>query len=409
MPIANKVNRLAKTTLLVVLVGACTGVKSPSPSPLPSALPRPTSTTAATASPSPIPPTETPLPSATPVSDTVDLPAVYGPENFPANVDPLSGIQVNDRSRLERRPLSVKVQIFPRGQRPVWGVSLADIVFDYYQNTGMTRFHAIFYGKDAEQVGPIRSGRLFDSALVRMYKSILAFGGADRRILERFLNSDFSDRLAFEGYGNCPPMCRVDPNGFNFLVANTAELSKWATSKGIPNTRQNLNGMRFDTAVPAGGQAGVQLSVRYSISAYVRWDYDPATGRYLRFQDTQEDTGGGEVYAPMLDGLTNAQIAADNVVVVLLPHSYAFGTQPGLAEVIEIMLDGTGWGYAFRDGQFYQVNWHRLAKDSVLQLSFPDGTIFPLKPGNTWFEVIGQSSRTESASGGVFRFVFSTP
>ena len=42
------------------------------------------------------------------------------------------------------------------------GLSMADIVYDYYHNDGYSRLHAIFYGQDAELVGAIRSGRLLD-------------------------------------------------------------------------------------------------------------------------------------------------------------------------------------------------------------------------------------------------------
>jgi hypothetical protein len=391
---------------LLLVASACAGISTTSSPAIltsatlqPSASPLPNTATPTTTQ----PPTNTPLPSET------STPVAYGPDLFPANVDPLTGLEVIDPTLLSRRPVSVKVQIFPRGQRPPWGISLADLVFDYYQNSGMTRFHAIFYSNNAEQVGPIRSGRLLDKELVSMYKSLLAFGGADRRILNIFFNSDFSDRLVMEGAGKCPPMCRIDPNGYNYLVANTAEISNYAVTKGISNTVQTLNGMYFNAAIPAGGQPANPIFIRYSISAYTRWDYDPSTGRYLRFQDTQEDEGGGEGYAPMTDRLTGAQAAADNVVVVLAPHSYAFSTHPGINEIIDISLSGNGVGYAFRDGQVYQINWHRPNKDSILMISFPDGTLYPFKPGNTWFEVIGQSSQIQNPSAGAWRFVFNIP
>jgi hypothetical protein len=334
-----------------------------------------------------------------------------GPENFPENISPLTGLAAENPELLKRRPLSVKVQLFPRNQRPVFGVSNADLVFDYYQNNGMTRFHAIFYSQDAERVSPIRSARLFDQHLVRMYKSILAFGGADRRILRVFYNSNFADRLVLEGAQNCPPMCRVDPNGFNFLTTNTAELTQYALQKGIDNSPQNLSGMFFQELAPDGGQVANQLFVRFSISAYVRWDYEPGSGRYIRFQDTAETANAdGEVYAPMFDGLTNQQIAADNVVVIYLAHMYAFQTRPGSAnEIIDILMSGSALAYALRDGQIYEVRWNRPENSSVLYLTYPDGRLFPFKPGNTWFEVIGQSSTLEPKDDGIWRFQFKIP
>lgn len=357
-------------------------------------------------------PTEAIPPTETAVSPPTELPvepsapqAIYGPQDFPPDVSPLIGKTVQDQSLLERRPLAVKVQLFPRGQRPPFGVSLADIVYDYYQNFGITRLHAIFLSQDAETVGPIRSARLLDQQLIHMYQSIFAFGSAEQRTYSRLTGSDFAGRLVVEGSANCPPMCRLDPNGSNKLVTNTAELSKYATEKGIDNVRQNLNGMYFNPGTPPNGQPGTQVFVRFSISAYTFWDYNPEIGRYLRYQDTQEAQDSSmENTEALIDQLTNTQIAADNVVVLSVPHQYAFGTKPGVNEVIDINLTGSGPGFAFRDGQMYQVVWNRPDKNSVLFLTFPDGVYYSYKPGTTWYEVVGSTSKTTTPSPNMYRF-----
>lgn len=410
--------RLAILVVLAVLLAACstpsaTPVGDPTTQVEPTAeLIAATDTATATEAPSatpsitPVPPTSTPRPTATPVR------IAYGPDDFPAGVNPLTGIKVRDADLLERRPLGVKIQLYPRNQRPIYGVSQADVVFDYYQNNGLTRLHALFYGNDVtgespQQIGPIRSARLFDDTIMRMYQSVFAFGGAARKVLNRLYNSGNADLLVTEGNNNCPPMCRVDPNGFNLLFTDSAKLSQYITDKKVENGQQNLEGISFDTQAPAGGQAVNQIFTRYSISAYNRWDYDPASGRWLRFQDTQEDeNGSGEAYAPMIDGLNGAQIAADNVIVLPLTHTYP---DPGQTTIIDIMLSGSGPAYVFRDGQVYEVLWNRPASDSVLFFTTTDGEPFPLKPGNTWFQVIGQTSQVEQPEEGTWRFTFQFP
>ena len=181
--------------------------------------------------------------------------------------------------------------------------------------------------------------------------------------------------------------------------------------KNIQNTRQNLNGMSFAYQPPAGGVDGKQVFVRFSIAAYVRWDYDPASGRYLRFQDTQEDETGGqnEVYVAFQDRLTGAQVAADNVVVIQVPHNYVYRSETGESEIVDMTLEKTGPAYLFRDGKVYEALWSRTKFDSVLTLVDKDGKPFPFKNGNTWFEVIGKSSKIEDKGSGIWRFVFSIP
>jgi hypothetical protein len=386
---------------LATVTGAPSGlpvVNTVTPSPLP------TNTTTPTLTPTN---TETPPPSETPT------PVIYGPNNFPANIDPLTGLLVSDPSLLDRRPIAIKVNIVPRSSnRPPWGLSFADIVYDFYHNDGYSRFHAIFYGNDAKLVGPIRSGRLLDYELVHMYQSIFSYGSADALINQRLLNSDFSNRLVLEGNtSNCPPtpatpLCRYEPTTYDFLLGGTASLSAYITSLGVKNGRQNLDGMTFNPAIPSGGVIGSQLFVRYSGDNYTRWDYDSSSGRYLRFQDNVYDTGQGEDYAPLTDRLTNQQLSAANVVVILARHEY-FQQPPN--EIVDITLSGSGSAYAFRDGQMFEVRWNRPTTNSVLSLSYSDGTPFPFKPGNTWFQVVGVSTTPSQEPNDAWRFNFLFP
>jgi hypothetical protein len=357
-------------------------------------------------------PTDLPTPTATPTQVATEVPTsqtevtpsvpegVYGPANFPSNVNPLTGLQVANPDLLNRRPLAVKVANLPRIVRPQWGLSLADIVFEHYTEEGSTRFTAIFYGNDAEIVGPIRSARFFDTHLIRGYKAVFAFGSAYEKVLNRLYTAEFADRLVLEGEGS--PLYRYDPNIYNHLVVNTAELSNYITQKGVENGRQNLDGMSFQPDAPAGSQTAEQFVVRYSAAIYNRWQYDATSGKYLRFSDAADDfyNGQHEEYAQVTDLLTGEPLVFDNVIVIYAPNEY-YNRSP---EVMDIQFLGSGSAYAFRDGQVYQVQWQRNTSDSVVSLTYPDGSPFPFKPGNTWFEVIGQNSTVEQTDQGL-RFV----
>jgi len=378
--------------LLALLMTAC-GMAAPAATPTPTELILPTAT------PPPLPQTQTPT--LTPTATPSYPPEGYGPSNFPTDVDPLTGLKVTNPALLERRPLAIKVSNLPRYVRPQWGLSLADIVYEYYTEEGTTRFIALFYGQDAEMVGPIRSARFFDVNIIRGYKAAFAFGSAYVVEMNRLLNAEFANRLVLEGASS--PLTRYDPNGTNDLVVNTADLSAFITQKGIENGRQNLDGMSFKLDPPAGGQAVSHIFVRYSAAIYNRWDYDTAAGKYLRFSDTTEDLNSGqsEQYAQLTDRLTNQPIAFDNLVILYINHElYA-------ANIYDILFSGLGTGFAFRDGQAYQVNWQRNDTD-VVSLSNPDGTPFAFKPGATWFEVVGLNSTLSQGEQG-WRFTHLMP
>jgi hypothetical protein len=75
--------------------------------------------------------------------------------------------------------------------------------------------------------------------------------------------------------------------------------------------------------------------------------------------------------------------------------------------IYDVQFSGSGGGYAFRDGQAYQVKWQRNSTD-VVSLTNPDGTPYAFKPGTTWFEILGLGSNLQQASGS-WRFTHFMP
>jgi hypothetical protein len=296
-------------------------------------------------------------------------------------------------------------------------LSLADIVYEYYINNDLTRFHAIFYGQDASLVGPIRSGRIFDGYLAEIYGSVLVFASADPRVLDRLYADLESWRLIplLDGPA-CPPrpVCRYDPTSVNYLVTDTAAASNYAARSGEAEARPSLHGMSFDADVPEGGEDVARIYNTYSYSAYSYWDYDPVSNRYYRYQDTQEAVGSrSEAYAPLVDRLTGEQVAADNVVVHYIPHFHVAYTPPTetepFTEVVDMDFSNRGLAYAFRDGRAFQLEWVR-EEGELLYLVDATGQRFPLKPGTTWFQVYNDDSRLTIGDGSWwFEFIFRRP
>jgi len=345
------------------------------------------------------PPTITPFPLPSATAKTIQ-PTVYqtptpgypeegfGPFNFPIDINPLMGLSTNPVN-LDRRPMLIKVSNLPRDVRPQSGLSRADIVYEYYTEEGTTRFIAIYYGQDAEQVGSIRSARFFDEHIIRMYRGLFVFGSGDERVRERLYDSDFAERLIVEWQVECPALCRPDPVT-NYLMGNTVALREYVRDRGISDERQHLEGMRFRVQIPDGGQSVERVYAWYSAVIYNRWDYDPPSGRYYRYVDVENALEGQpEVYTPLRDALGDVPISADNVVVLLMPHEF-YSTSP---EIVEMQFYGSGPAYAFRDGQAYELEWVRENEAGLFSLYTNNGDVYSFKPGSTWFEVMGVISK----------------
>jgi len=218
------------------------------------------------------------------------------------------------------------------------------------------------------------------------------------------------DFLVIQRPDNCPPLCRIGAaNDYNNLYTDTALLSQYVTDRGTSNGRQNLDGLRYEehSLVSGGGGMVSSLRVYFTNESYNRWNYDPASRRFLRWQEIGAYDVHGDEYAPLMDSLDGKQVAADNLVLLMAPIGLYFESHS--TEIYEINLQGSGKAYALREGRIFEVTWERFSPNSLIRLKFSNGAPFPLKPGVTWFIVLGQTSSYTLLSEREWRFVFSIP
>jgi hypothetical protein len=324
-----------------------------------------------------------------------------GPSDFPDNVNPLTGLVVSDPEILNRRPVFVKVANYPTTGRPHAGLSFADLVFEYYLGAGSNRFMGVYYGQNAEQIGPVRSGRLVDPQIVSMYQGILGMESAYITISEHIY--DILDNRVVNGRSTCPAICDDGRQIVISVFADSEEMTKYAAAHGVDNRRYNLDGMVFDMATPPDGETGNQVNILYTPLNRGEWRFDEESGKYLRW--IESNTGAGIEMIPLVDRLTDEQLAFSNVVVL-----FAYYT-----EYTQVMHDISIWdnqagqrAILFRDGQVYDLTWAAPAKDKPIQFYDQDGEIFPFKPGNTWISIFGLQSDIEEDDG-EWTFNFALP
>ncbi len=324
-----------------------------------------------------------------------------------SDINPLTGKPAQNPALLARRPLAIKISNYPRAIRPQYGLNEADVVYEYYIEWLNTRFIGIFYGNDASQIGPVRSGRYFDEHILRMYHAYYVFNFADAfKEMPYFLGGDLQQWLVVPGYGNCPPFFQdrvsetiTDVKHYETYFDSTRFGDCLAADNG-DNTPPALRSGFFSPTVPAGGAPVQRIFTHYSQCDYNYWVFDPASLKYLRYQETSPDQTPGhiddcsdspETYAPLVDALVNQQVAADNVVVIFVTHTFADqGEQQD--EVYHINLIDSGKAFVFRDGLGIPARWVRTDIDQPLVITTESGTPLNLRPGRTFFQVIGATS-----------------
>jgi hypothetical protein len=269
----------------------------------------------------------------------------YGPDpaSFPPGVNPLTGLPVSDPSLLGLPAVLISVTNFPVSARPQAGVSSAAMVFEFYVGEGTTRFLVVYYGEmpkasipDAngavlDHVGPIRSGRLPYIHIRDAFQwSCLAFASATPEIRAQLRP--------------CYTVNGADAGDVNSAFLDAAKMKEIAAGNLPPNQPFNYSGNLFSVTIPTGGQTANTLKVYYSLYNQSMWTYDPASGKYLRSENspTAPDT-----FTPSTDRLTGAQLAFSNVIVLSAPHTVI---KPTIIDV-DLSLGNTGEATLFRDGR----------------------------------------------------------
>ncbi len=305
-----------------------------------------------------------------------------GPGGFPGpgDTNPLTGLPLSGENQ-NRRPAVVCINN-DFAARPQYGLAQADVAYDYLmEGFSITRFSAVYYGDDADRIGPVRSARLINYYLGALYDAGLLCSGA-------------SDRVRYILKNDAPfPYLDIDlddPNNSRYssslgsdyrtrLQTSTAGLRAFLTNTGTQRA-PSLRGFTFGE-VPGGGAPASQINIPFPsvTGSQVAYTYDVGSGRFLRFL-------GGIAH---VDGATGAQLGFDNVVVQYVPHETTDIVEDSLgSKSIRLNLFGGGRAIVFRDGLAFEGAWRSDSRGDTPRFFANDGREIPLKPGKTWISVV---------------------
>jgi len=339
--------------------------------------------------------TPTPGPSKTPP------PATY--YFFDDGVNPLTGFPLPDPGLMQRRPVMVKVSNWPREGRPHAGLMNADIVFEYFIGYQMNRFLAVYYGDNAERIGPVRSGRLVDAQLTELYQGLLAYGNADPQVDEVLIDVLNERALAFNELP-CPQMCGRSTYSATGVFANSTAITNYAEENGINNRQPDLRGMYFQSEPPEGDAHGRLLRVEYANFSIMEWRYDEEAGVYNLWME-KEGSSGLDM-ALMTDRNNGETVDFENVIVMFAEYiEYA----PSLHDIVLQGVQDYQPALLFRDGMITYATWRTPDPRRPIIFETPEGESLPLKPGKTWIVIVGEASRTVQPAGGDWTIYFDLP
>jgi len=383
-----KLNQLLLITLLSLHLMACNNSPTPEPTAthaVPTEVlevaefvtPEPTATLNVTNTPT-IPPTPAPTASATitpspTISPTID-PMAFADER-PNNVNPLTGLKVDDPNLLRRRPLMVRVGN-DFSARPQVSLDKADVVYEEITEWWVTRFSAIFLSHDPETIAPIRSVRLSNIQLAPQYQAALAHSGGSDPV--RWELSQVLDIANLDEFFHPKPFFYRENEGWQTRLAFDATAARdYLQNEGLTK-RVTLRGFHFQNKLTLKLEAAEVITVPYPPrNSPNRWVYDDNSGGYLRWTgDSRFMSSAGQ------------QITTNNLIIYFAEHQETNIIEDSNgATSIRMMLNGRGTAWVLRDGKIIKGNWETNGLETPL-FTFDNGEPIPLKSGNTWIQVV---------------------
>ena len=303
------------------------------------------------------------------VVDPVALP----PAPVASGIAPLTGLPLADPSTAGRPAILAKIDNTKKG-RPQAGLSQADMIYEEQIEGGFTRLALVFHTNAPELIGPVRSGRSTDIALLgSLNHPIFVWSGANTVHGALLRRHEFVDL----GAATRSEYTRAkDRPGTYDLMTNADNMQSLAAGIGSGGTPPPHFEYRNDvTGLPATAQPADSFIVDYP-SVAARWDWDEASQRWLRTQ-------GG---TPHVDA-DGTQVAMANVIVAEVGHVATGALDVAGSTVWEEQFLGSGRAWIYTDAHLVEATWTKPSIDSVATWTTPDGIPVALSPGTTWIEL----------------------
>ena len=289
---------------------------------------------------------------------------------------PLTGEPLATEAEIVERPaMAVKIDNHPAARRNHSGLAVADIVFEEKVEGSLTRFAAVLHTQDADPLGPIRSGREQDVALLSSFNEpLFAWSGGNAGVTALVRSSPLVDIGAprnsgsyYRGPGSAP----------HNLYSNSEALYA-LTPEGHPGAPPAQFGYLNNGQVFAGAPGA---NVSFSIGSIdIEWTWNDEEQRYERSQE-------GEAHVDK----TYGRIGAENVVVLGVDYRQS-AIDANSPEAITV---GSGRVSVFSNGEYLSGTWSRELATSPFMLTIDGEQIIALTPGQTWVELVEVSAPGE--------------
>lgn len=266
--------------------------------------------------------------------------------------------------------------------RPQLALNDADIVYVTRVEVGLTRLLPVWHSRIPEAIGPVRSVRPVDPAVIDPYHGVFAYSGgqAPFKNAAKATGLVMSDEDTEIGKGT---YYRDKDRRAPWNLMFSAQKLQLAYKDSQPLPPAHFEFAVLPTAV-SDGVAVLGLNVKYPQMAS-KWELGTASfpwamasePAWLRTQD-----GKSHVQA------NGDQVVAKNIVVLEVVHDNSF-VDPKYGAIPKAKLENNeGIAHIFSDGYYIQAGWSKGDSEAGIRLFTETGEQLKLAIGNTWVELM---------------------
>lgn len=294
--------------------------------------------------------------------------------SLPAGVRTIDGVKVSEEEA-NRRPQAVMIENIVT-VRPQSGLGAASLVYEALAEGGIPRFLVFYSGAELEEIGPVRSARIYYLDWARELDAVYVYCGGDPYALRKIKEYNIRDLdQMYNGHFFWRTSATIAPHN---LFTKTELLDKARAAKGWEDKGEFEPWLfKEEKALEERPEGVKDVVINFSTYSYqVIWRYDRENNVYQRWN-------GGVSH---LDKNTGEQITAKNVViqytVARLKDSGALEGRLGMHTI------GGDRALVFQDGEVISGIWKKPSQEARTRFYNEKGEEIKFNPGPTWIEVV---------------------
>ena len=307
-----------------------------------------------------------------------DVRVLPGADGF---THPLTGVVSYVPQEWQERPvLAIKVGN-SANERPQAGLDRADLIYEELVEGGVTRFMVLYSTNQVPRVGPVRSVRSVDPAILEPIGGLFAYSGGVPPVVSQLRATSGITDVGANVVGGA---YRRDDNRdapYN-LYTTTDEL--WSGRDGSPPDQVFSFLSSADDPTVGGDQAATNVSFSFAGNGtQIKYTFDEETGKYGRLNGDTPHLIEGEG-----DGV---QLSFRNVLVQQVDIFAGAVTDRAGQRTTDADLIGDGPATLFRGGRAIRGSWTRGSDSEITRFTDGSGEALKLAPGETIVELLPKS------------------